>query len=89
VGLEPRATTSRSWGASRDERLEALDHLRRDHPAIPVVIVTGNTDEPLAERTLGSGAAAYVVRPFTVDALSEPVTPRSVRRSKTRSRGGT
>jgi CheY-like chemotaxis protein len=54
--------------------LEALDHLRRDYPAIPVVIVTGDTDEQLAQRTLRGGAVGYVVKPFTVDRLSQAVT---------------
>ena len=54
--------------------LEALDHLRRDSPHIAVVIVTGDTDEQLAQRTLRGGAVGYVVKPFSVDELSQAVT---------------
>ena len=44
--------------------LETLDHLRREFPALPVIIITGDADEKLARRTLGSGAVDYVMKPF-------------------------
>jgi DNA-binding response OmpR family regulator len=47
----------------------ALAHLNRDHPQIPVVLVTGQRDELLAHVALELRAVAYVWRPFDVDAL--------------------
>jgi CheY-like chemotaxis protein len=45
---------------------EVLAILRRDHPAIPVVMVTANQDEPTARKTLDLGAFDYVRKPFDV-----------------------
>jgi DNA-binding response OmpR family regulator len=52
---------------------ELLDLLRRDHPTVPVIIVTGNDDVEVARRTLRSGAFDYVCKPFTVDVLARIV----------------
>jgi len=37
--------------------VEVLDALRRDHPGVPVVMVTANQDEETARGTLARGAA--------------------------------
>jgi CheY-like chemotaxis protein len=47
--------------------VEVLDHLRRDHRDIPVVILSGNQDLGTARRILRSGAFDYVPKPFTID----------------------
>jgi len=54
--------------------IEVLDHLRRDHPNLPVIIVTGNEDEELARRTMRGGAFDYLSKPFTVEVLDRVVT---------------
>jgi CheY-like chemotaxis protein len=54
--------------------IEVLDHLRRDYPGLPVIIVTGNEDEELARRTMRGGAFDYVSKPFTVEVLDRVVT---------------
>jgi len=54
--------------------IEVLDHLRRNHPGLPVIIVTGNEDEELARRTMRGGAFDYVSKPFTVEVLDRVVT---------------
>jgi CheY-like chemotaxis protein len=54
--------------------IEVLDHLRRDHPGLPVIIVTGNEDEELARRTMRGGAFDYLSKPFTVEVLDRVVT---------------
>jgi CheY-like chemotaxis protein len=54
--------------------IEVLDHLRRDYPSLPVIIVTGNEDEELARRTMRGGAFDYVSKPFTVEVLDRVVT---------------
>jgi CheY-like chemotaxis protein len=64
--------------------VEVLRRLRQDHPAIPVVMLTGNADEALARSTLQLGATDYVRKPFDMEHLNRvvwaslrpPVTPR-------------
>jgi FixJ family two-component response regulator len=53
--------------------LQALDQLRREHPGLPVVIVTGNTDVAVARGTLVRGAFAYLRKPFEFDVLARVV----------------
>jgi DNA-binding response OmpR family regulator len=47
------------------ELLQAL----RQHPAIPVVMVTGNQNEATARAALAMGAFDYVSKPFDIDVL--------------------
>ena len=44
--------------------LEVLRRLRRDHPKIPVIMLTGLNDEALARTTLQMGAVDYVQKPL-------------------------
>ena len=53
--------------------IEVLDRLRRDHPTVPVIIVTGNDDVEVARRTLRGGAFDYLSKPFTVEVLARVV----------------
>lgn len=53
--------------------VDVLDHLHRDDPALPVIIVTGNEDEEVARRTLRGGAFDYVSKPFTIEVLARVV----------------
>jgi CheY-like chemotaxis protein len=53
--------------------VETLEHLRRDHPHLPVVIVTANADVDVARGTLGQGAFDYVRKPFELDVLARVV----------------
>jgi CheY-like chemotaxis protein len=53
--------------------LQVLDQLRRDHPGLPVVIVTGNTDVDVARSTLARGAFDYLRKPFQFDVLARVV----------------
>jgi DNA-binding response OmpR family regulator len=50
--------------------LEVLRRLRRDHPKIPVIMITGIEDEALARSTLKMGAFDYVQKPFDPYRLS-------------------
>ena len=52
---------------------EVLDHLRRDRPEIPVVMVSGNQDRDTAERMLSNGAFDYLPKPFTLEILARIV----------------
>jgi CheY-like chemotaxis protein len=53
--------------------LQVLDQLRRDHPGLPVVIVTGNTDVDVARGTLARGAFDYLRKPFEFEVLARVV----------------
>jgi len=53
--------------------VEVLDHLRREQPALPIVIITGNADVEVARATLVRGAFDYVRKPFNIDVLSRVV----------------
>ena len=52
---------------------EVLDRLCARSPALPVVIVSGNTDPMMAEAALALGAVDYVTKPFALDRLSQVV----------------
>ena len=50
--------------------VQFLDELRRDHPGLPVAMLTGSVEHP----TIGDVAAeAVITKPFTLDQLSEAV----------------
>jgi len=53
--------------------VDVLQHLRRDHPAVPVVMVTANQDEHAARQMLERGAFDYVPKPFQLDVLERVV----------------
>jgi DNA-binding response OmpR family regulator len=50
--------------------LEFLAELRRDHPALPVALLTGSVD---TMSTTDAGADAVIAKPFTLDKLVETV----------------
>src|SRR3712207_4148357 len=48
----------------RVDGLELLEHLRRDHPELLVVLMTAHGDERTAVRALKLGAYDYVPKPY-------------------------
>lgn len=44
--------------------LDLAESIRRIRPNQPVVFITGDVDEKLAERALASGSAGYLIKPF-------------------------
>jgi DNA-binding NtrC family response regulator len=44
--------------------VDVLKELRRSHPAVPVIMVTVNTDVEVVQECLRAGAFAYVPKPF-------------------------
>ena len=44
--------------------LTALQHLRALKPNVPVIMLTGNTDEQVGRTTLRCGAFDYIAKPF-------------------------
>jgi two-component system, NtrC family, response regulator AtoC len=61
---------------------ELLIHLRREHPEIPVVMVTANADQQTALKTLDLGAFDYVRKPFDVDVLERILQAAMVYRAR-------
>ena len=53
--------------------VEVLEHLRRDRPTLPVVIVSGNEDVDVARAALRDGAFDYLGKPLKIDALARVV----------------
>jgi len=52
---------------------ELLDHVNREFPETPVIIVTGAMDVETAVRCMKSGAFDYVIKPVEVDRLMTAV----------------
>ena len=62
--------------------VELLIHLRREHPEIPIVMVTANADQQTALKTLDLGAFDYVRKPFDVDVLDRILQAAMVYRAR-------
>ena len=54
---------------TRLDGLMLLDHLRRDHPSLPVILMTAFGSIDTAIRAVKDGAFDYVSKPFDIDAL--------------------
>jgi DNA-binding response OmpR family regulator len=48
-----------------------LERLRVTHPHVPVIMVTGNADLEVAQRTLDQGAFDYIAKPFDLVRLRQ------------------
>jgi len=48
-----------------------LEHLRVTHPHVAVIMVTGNADLEVAQRTLDHGAFDYIAKPFDLVRLRQ------------------
>jgi len=53
--------------------IELIQRLHRDHPEIPVILMTSEGSEQLAVRALRSGAVDYLTKPFEADELLEAI----------------
>ena len=49
--------------------VEALRRIRREHPSVKVIVVTGYSDEVTAQEVLDLGAAAYLLKPIALEEL--------------------
>jgi two-component system response regulator FixJ len=49
--------------------LEVQERLRRARIALPVIVITGHGDVPLAVRAMKAGALDFVEKPFTEEAI--------------------
>lgn len=53
--------------------LELLAACRERHPGLPVIVLTTFDDQPLVRGALGAGAAGFLLKDVSVDALAEAV----------------
>jgi len=53
--------------------LELLDWVKRSHPALPFILITGMAGVPQAVDAMKRGAFQYMVKPFDVDELRQVV----------------
>lgn len=53
--------------------VEFLHHLRRLHPDVPVVVITGSPDQEIFRRTLPYQIADFLVKPFGIEKIQESI----------------
>ena len=66
---------------SRDDGLQLLEQMRREHPSVPVVLITAFGSIETAIRAVKDGAFDYVSKPFELSALVGVVRRALARRS--------
>jgi DNA-binding NtrC family response regulator len=70
LAAEPAAVVLLDVHVGLESGVQFLDELRRDHPDVPVAMLTGSIEHP----TIGDVAAeAVIAKPFTLEQLSETV----------------
>ncbi|RMW11117.1 Helix-turn-helix, Fis-type, partial [Pseudomonas amygdali pv. tabaci] len=53
--------------------LELLDQLHAQDPDLPVLLITGHGDVPLAVKAMRAGAYDFLEKPFASDAMLDSV----------------
>jgi two-component system, LuxR family, response regulator FixJ len=53
--------------------LEAMEEVRKRHPALPIVFISGHGDVPLAVEAMRKGAHNFLEKPFPDDALDAAI----------------
>jgi two-component system response regulator FixJ len=66
--------------------MELQEEIGRRHPQLPVIVITGHADIPLAVRAMKAGAVDFLEKPFDGARLMESVRRAMELGSKTRSR---
>ncbi len=54
--------------------LEVLREVRATRPELPIAMITGETDEEVAKKTLEEGAFDYITKPFNFDYLERTLS---------------
>ena len=70
-------------GSTQNAGLELLQTVRREHPEVPVIIMTAYSDLESAVAAFQGGAFEYLPKPFDVDKAVELIS-RAVDRKSTR-----
>ncbi len=60
--------------------LDLVERLASSHPALPIVVITGHADVPMAVEAMRNGASDFVEKPFDDEALLRSI--RQATRSK-------
>lgn len=53
--------------------IDVLQDVVRDHPGLPVIMVTGHGDVPLAVQAMKQGAVDFIEKPFKREALANSI----------------
>lgn len=59
---------------------EILKRVQENHPATPVIVISGNPNAEAAEELLALGAFAYLTKPFQLEVIEDTVV-RAIARS--------
>jgi two-component system response regulator FixJ len=60
--------------------LELQQRLLAKHPALPIVVMTGHGDVPIAVRAMKQGACDFLEKPFSIEVLLEAIEQAAERR---------
>jgi DNA-binding NtrC family response regulator len=53
--------------------LQVLGHFRQHYPAVPVIVITGSTNEEIARQASAGGAFSIVEKPFDLNTMRDVV----------------
>ena len=59
---------------------EILKRIQEQHPATPVIVISGNSEEAAAKELLRLGAFAYIAKPFQLEDVEDAVVRAIARR---------
>ena len=61
---------------------EVLKRVQENHPATPVIVISGNANADAAEELLALGAFAYLTKPFKLEVVEDTVIRAIARRQE-------
>lgn len=79
LGLLEEATLSPDSCVVLDVRMPDIDGLELQqrllskHPALPIIVMTGHGDVPIAVRAMKQGACDFLEKPFSIEVLLEAI----------------
>lgn len=60
-------------GIGHIDGVDILEHLRKWHPQVPVIMITASGSQESAVRAIGAGAQAYLLKPFDSGELQQAI----------------